>query len=78
MGLGDLLSQHDQVVDREGAGAAEKLFLDAAVAANLAKGENLDKAVANAKKYITKAIRNGFPVGSGHSPIHHFYRFWKD
>ena len=49
----------------------------AAIAANLAKGENLEKAVAGAKKFITQAIRKGFPIGSGHSPVHHFYRFWK-
>jgi hypothetical protein len=28
--------------------------------------------------YITDAIRNGFAVGAGHSPVHHFYRFWKN
>jgi hydroxymethylpyrimidine/phosphomethylpyrimidine kinase len=49
----------------------------AAVAAYLAKGEPLETAVSLAKKYITRAIRNGFAVGSGHSPVHHFYRFWK-
>jgi hydroxymethylpyrimidine/phosphomethylpyrimidine kinase len=49
----------------------------AAVAAYLAKGESLEAAVSLAKKYITEAIRNGFAVGSGHSPVHHFYRFWK-
>jgi len=49
----------------------------AAIAANLAKGEKLEKAVVEAKKFITQAIRKGFPIGSGHSPVHHFYRFWK-
>ena len=48
----------------------------AAIAANLAKGEKLESAVAHAKSYITQAIRQGFAVGSGHSPVHHFYRFW--
>ena len=50
----------------------------AAIAANLAKGMKLEAAVAQAKRYITQAIRRGFAVGSGHSPVHHFYRFWKD
>ena len=49
----------------------------AAIAAGLAKGENLDSAVRSAKKYITAAIRAGFRVGAGHSPVHHFQGFWK-
>ena len=49
----------------------------AAIAANLAKGEKLENAVVQAKRYITQAIRKGFAIGSGHSPVHHFYRFWK-
>lgn len=48
----------------------------AAIAAGLAKGEKLERAVIQAKRYITHAIRRGFAVGSGHSPVHHFYRFW--
>jgi hydroxymethylpyrimidine/phosphomethylpyrimidine kinase len=50
----------------------------AAIAAYLAKGESVERAVALAKQYITAAIRQGFAVGAGHSPVHHFYRFWKD
>ena len=49
----------------------------AAIAAYLAKGEDLESAVRAAKKYITAAIRAGFAVGAGHSPVHHFYRTWK-
>ncbi|MFQ5681648.1 MAG: bifunctional hydroxymethylpyrimidine kinase/phosphomethylpyrimidine kinase [Candidatus Binatia bacterium] len=49
----------------------------AAIAANLARGERLQKAVAHAKRYITQAIRKGFTVGSGHSPVHHFYCYWE-
>lgn len=48
----------------------------AAIAANLAKGEKLETAVVQAKRYITLAIRKGFSIGSGHSPVHHFYDFW--
>ena len=48
----------------------------AAIAAGLAKGEKLENAVVHAKRYITQAIRKGFPIGSGHSPVHHFYCFW--
>ena len=48
----------------------------AAIAAGLAKGEKLENAVVQAKRYITQAIRKGFPIGSGHSPVHHFYHLW--
>ena len=48
----------------------------AAIAAGLAKGEKLENAVIQAKRYITQAIRKGFAIGSGHSPVHHFYCFW--
>lgn len=48
----------------------------AAIAANLARGEKLENAVAQAKRYITQAIQKGFAIGCGHSPVHHFYRFW--
>lgn len=50
----------------------------AAIAAYLAKGETSATAVSLAKQYITRAIRAGFVVGAGHSPVHHFYRFWRD
>ena len=50
----------------------------AAIAGYLAKGEDLESSIRHAKKYITGAIRNGFVVGSGHSPVHHFYRLWKN
>jgi hydroxymethylpyrimidine/phosphomethylpyrimidine kinase len=49
----------------------------AAIAAYLAKDESLESAVILAKKYITEAIRGGFAIGAGHSPVHHFHRFWK-
>src|SRR6266403_2271032 len=41
----------------------------AAIAANLAKGETLERAVSLAKQDITGAIRAGFTVGSGHGPV---------
>jgi hydroxymethylpyrimidine/phosphomethylpyrimidine kinase len=48
----------------------------AAIAANLAKGEKLEQAVAHAKSYMTGAIRKSFAIGAGHSPVNHFYYFW--
>jgi len=49
----------------------------AAIAAYLANGEGIDNAVALAKKFITRAIQLSFSIGAGHSPVHHFYRYWK-
>jgi hydroxymethylpyrimidine/phosphomethylpyrimidine kinase len=49
----------------------------AAIAAYLAKGEQAESAVILAKRYITGAIANAFPVGAGHGPVHHFHKFWK-
>lgn len=47
-----------------------------AIAAYLALGETLPDAVAKAKEYLTEAIRRAYPVGSGHGPVHHFWKLW--
>ena len=49
----------------------------AAIAAHLAQGERMENAVRHAKSYITAAIGAGFSIGAGHSPVHHFYQYWK-
>jgi len=51
--------------------------LSAAIAANLAKGQKIETAVTNAKGYITEALRHSYRIGAGHSPVHHFYGYWK-
>ncbi len=48
-----------------------------AIAAGLAKGLDVPGAVALAKAYVTLAIQHAYPVGQGHGPVHHFYRFWQ-
>jgi hydroxymethylpyrimidine/phosphomethylpyrimidine kinase len=48
-----------------------------AIAAGLAKGESLRGSVAMAKAYVTKALQSAYPLGHGHGPVHHFYRFWQ-
>jgi len=48
-----------------------------AIAAGLAKGLDVPGAVALAKAYVTLAIQHAYPVGHGHGPVHHFYRFWQ-
>ncbi|MGK2922564.1 MAG: bifunctional hydroxymethylpyrimidine kinase/phosphomethylpyrimidine kinase [Methyloceanibacter sp.] len=53
--------------------------LSSAIAAELAKGESLDKAVKIAKLYVTAAIiaADEIEVGKGRGPVHHFHAFWK-
>lgn len=48
-----------------------------AIAALLAKGENVPTAIAGAKAFVTKALQEAYPIGSGHGPVHHFYRYWR-
>ena len=54
--------------------------LSSAIAAGLAKGEDLETAVRNAKAWVSAAIAaaDRFAVGHGHGhgPIHHFHRFY--
>ena len=40
----------------------------AAIAAHLAKGNTVPEAVAAAKRFVTAAIRHGFPLGKGYGP----------
>ncbi len=51
--------------------------LSSAVAASLAKGEDLATAARNAKAYVSAAIAaaDRLGVGHGHGPIHHFHAF---
>jgi hydroxymethylpyrimidine/phosphomethylpyrimidine kinase len=52
--------------------------LSSAIAAGLAKGENLESAVRAAKTWIGAAIAaaDRLGVGHGHGPLHHFHRFY--
>jgi hydroxymethylpyrimidine/phosphomethylpyrimidine kinase len=47
----------------------------AAIAAGLAKGMATFEAVRAAKSYLTEAMRAGYEVGDGHSPVNHFHTF---
>lgn len=53
--------------------------LASTIAANLAKGLELDEAVKRAKAYITQAIAHAddLQIGKGHGPVHHFHGFWQ-
>jgi hydroxymethylpyrimidine/phosphomethylpyrimidine kinase len=75
----DLLLDGDQVATF----AAERLdrrsthgtgcVLSAALATWLARGEELARAVALAKRFVTEAIRHGLDLGQGHGPTDPFF-----
>jgi hydroxymethylpyrimidine/phosphomethylpyrimidine kinase len=52
--------------------------LSSAIAAGLAKGENMETAVRHAKTWVSAAIAaaDHLDVGHGHGPIHHFHGFY--
>jgi hydroxymethylpyrimidine/phosphomethylpyrimidine kinase len=52
--------------------------LSSAIAAGLARGEDMETAVRRAKDWVTAAIAaaDRLGVGHGHGPIHHFHRFY--
>lgn len=49
-----------------------------ALAANLALGHDVYAAAEHSKQYITGAIQYALDMGSGHGPLNHFYRFFKE
>jgi hydroxymethylpyrimidine/phosphomethylpyrimidine kinase len=52
----------------------------AAIAAGLARGLELERAVERAKVYLTAALRRGVAIGKGHGPVDHFVAcsLWTD
>jgi hydroxymethylpyrimidine/phosphomethylpyrimidine kinase len=52
--------------------------LSSAIAAGLAKGEDMETAVRHAKAWISAAIAaaDRLAVGHGHGPVHHFHKFY--
>jgi hydroxymethylpyrimidine/phosphomethylpyrimidine kinase len=52
--------------------------LSSAIAAGLARGEDMETAVRNAKVWVSAAIAaaDGLGVGHGSGPIHHFHRYY--
>jgi hydroxymethylpyrimidine/phosphomethylpyrimidine kinase len=87
--LDDPLSAVDFLFDGEGmrefrAGRADTMSTHgtgctfaSAIAAALARGESVPNAILMAKAYVTKALQNAYPLGGGHGPVHHFFRFWR-
>ena len=54
--------------------------LSSAIAAELAKGADLEAAVATAKDFVTAAIARAdeLAIGRGRGPVHHFHRLWRE
>ena len=52
--------------------------LSSAIAAFIAKGDEVETAVRRAKEYVAGAIRAGaaYRIGHGHGPVHHFWKHW--
>jgi len=48
--------------------------LSSAIAARLARGEEIPEAVAGAIGYLTGAMAAAFPLGSGHGPVDHLFQ----
>ena len=48
--------------------------LSSAIAANLAKGDDIDQAIERAKDYLTGALRAGLDLGKGSGPLMHNYK----
>lgn len=49
----------------------------AAIAALLAQDREPLDAIRSAKEFLHGALQNAYPVGAGHSPVHHFYQLWR-
>ena len=73
-GIQRLEAPRHQTVNTHGTGCT----LSSAIAAELAKGESLMKAVKIAKLYVTAAIiaADELAVGKGRGPVHHFHALW--
>ncbi|MCI0438262.1 MAG: bifunctional hydroxymethylpyrimidine kinase/phosphomethylpyrimidine kinase [Chloroflexi bacterium] len=69
----ELTAERIQTTSTHGTGCT----FASAIAAGLAKGMSVEDAVAQAKRYVTEAIRHAFPMGRGHGPLNHFYMLWE-
>jgi len=46
-----------------------------ALAAEIARGENVIAAVENAKRLVTDAIKNSLKIGAGHGPVNVLFKY---
>ncbi len=79
----DLLYQNDQLTWYQGTRIANPnthgtgCTLSSAIAAYLAQGDNLSKAIQKAKAYVAGAIRAGLDLGQGRGPLNHGFALIK-
>lgn len=50
--------------------------LASAIAANIANGLEIDRAVRSACRYVEAGIKSNFDLGKGHGPINHFHSMY--
>jgi hydroxymethylpyrimidine/phosphomethylpyrimidine kinase len=67
----ELVSARVETVNTHGTGCT----FAAAIAAQLAQGVELVEAVREAKIYVAGAMKPGIPLGGGHRPLDHFWRY---
>jgi len=66
--------RHPRVITRNTHGTG--CSLSSAVAAGLASGLPLPAAVEAAIDWLQGAITHAWPLGGGHGPVHHFWKWW--
>jgi hydroxymethylpyrimidine/phosphomethylpyrimidine kinase len=66
----EITASREETADTHGTGCT----LAAAIAAELAKGSDMVRAVRAAKAYVTGAIRHGLRLGAGIGPVDHQWR----
>lgn len=73
--LAEFTAPRRQTINTHGTGCT----LSSSIAAGLAKGLPLVKAVGTAHTYLQAAIAeaDALNIGHGHGPVHHFHAFWK-
>jgi hydroxymethylpyrimidine/phosphomethylpyrimidine kinase len=68
-GFTELIAERIDTPNTHGTGCS----FSAAIAALLARGVPPLEAIGEAKRWLTGAIRESYAIGSGHSPVNHFY-----
>jgi hydroxymethylpyrimidine/phosphomethylpyrimidine kinase len=68
----ELVSERIETKNDHGVGCT----FSAAIAALLAKGQDLWSALTGAKEYTTAALRTSYSIGGGRSPVNHFHSFY--